>query len=365
MGDASAIPASLPEITAEWLSTEFGASGHDVTVSNVDYAAMGGIVGAVGHVGILTLDYDGPTTLPRQMVGKCPLDDDVARLINDIMGMYPRESGFFAHLVDDVPMRIPTCYVNTNDSEAGRFLQLFEYIEGRDGDILAGAPFDAMLKLITDLGTMHGQFWEAPVLDRHDWLYNWRRESLLAGIPVMTEGWSKLRAQQPDAMPDELWAVIDETYVQNTKDFLELFAQRPATFVHGDYELDNMIFTDDDIAVLDWQTTMRSFPGFDVGWFLACSADDASIAREAELIEAYRTALEAAGGPRWSTEELLDDCAIGMLYHVSGAGYTNTQDMSGYGGHAPRMEARFARMLSGVVDASVRWDVAARLRRLL
>ena len=60
-----------------------------------------------------------------------------------------------------------------------------------------------------------------------------------------------------------------------------------------------MLFVDDDIVVLDWQMSGKSFPGHDLAFFLTACSTDETVAAERELLDAYRGALAAAAA--WTT----------------------------------------------------------------
>ena len=83
-------------------------AGHDHPgIADMVATPMPGIVGALGEVGIIEVDYRAPCSLPRSYVAKCLLDSDLARLYNQIMMPFIRESGFYRDLARDVKMRIP------------------------------------------------------------------------------------------------------------------------------------------------------------------------------------------------------------------------------------------------------------------
>ena len=123
------IPISLSGVTAEWLQQQFHNAGHeDSEIISLDHAPMEGFTGAMGEVGIFTIEWKtgADSDLPNSFVAKCPLDDDIARLYNDVMQYYVRESGFYADLVHQIDMRIPKCWINRFDHETGRAFLLLE-----------------------------------------------------------------------------------------------------------------------------------------------------------------------------------------------------------------------------------------------
>jgi hypothetical protein len=358
------IPLSIAALDADWVGRALVEAGHDHPgVAGIEVKPMPGIVGALGEVGVVEVEYDADCALPRTFVAKCLLDSDLARLYNQIMMPFIRESGFYRDLARDVRMRVPQCYINVSEG-TDRFMMFIEHVTPAvDGDILVGTSVDNMRKLVVDLGTMHGQYWMNPQLTQLPWVLDWSAPSYPMGIPLIQDTWAKFNEREPGMIPDDLRAICDRTFVNDTMTWLMRFNERPWTFIHGDYELDNMLFVDDEIVVLDWQLSGKSFPGQDLSFFLTACATDESVAAERELLDAYRAALAAAGGPSWTHDDVVEDMAWSMLYWIVGDTVSAVADQSGYGDKADRMERRFRKFMSGAIDGAVRWDAAGRLQK--
>lgn len=363
------IPTSLEGLTADWLTEQLGAAGHDVpAVADLEVEPMDGFVGALGEVGIVRVGWDGAagdTPLPASFVAKCPLDDDMARLYNSVMQFYVREAGFYRDLVHDVDMRIPTCWVNRFDAESGSAFLLLDHVtEVEKGDILAGTSVETMRELVGDLARMHGMFWMDQRLLDVPWLMDWNAENLKLGIEITQQCWAALHEAEPDRYPAELRDVLQRTWIDDTVTWLEAFTARPWTLTHIDYELDNVLIGADGPIILDWQSTMRSHPAVDLGWLLAASHNDETLAAEPQLLDHYRTELSAAGGPAWSADELEAELAFGMLYPASCQPVPYLQD-TGDGPAGQRMHRRFDKMLEGSIDAAQRWNLVDHVGKLL
>ena len=359
------VPTSLRAIDGVWLTAALRDAGHDApVVEDVSFTPMAGVVGALGEIGILSIRYAGETDLPDRMVGKCPLDHESARQYNEIMQYHRRETGFYRDLASAVPMRVPRCYVDLEDGDDT--LLLLECIEGGvDGDILAGTSFEAMERLVGDLARLHGQYWMDPEVSALDWVLDWSTPSFRGGIQMVQQAWPVVTARRPDLYPADL-ARVCEAYIADAPRWLDAMTARPWTFVHGDYELDNVIFVGDaDAVVVDWQGCMCSYPGYDLGWALAASASPETVEREDELLATYRTVLAASGGPAWSADDLLDDLAVSMLYYAASSPVPTMQDYAGMGAQGERLVRRFEAFLERCVAAAMRWDVPERIGPLL
>lgn len=355
------LPASLSDLTAEFVSERLAAGGHDVEVASVGVAPVPGFNGLMGEVQIITLDYAGDTDLPTTMFGKCPRDDDMARMYNEVMNSYKREHGFYRDLADQVPMRVPTSFVNEYDEESGRGVLLLEMIDGGTGDILDCPDLDEYRRLVEQLGTMHGRFWQSPAYGDLDWALDWNFPTLKMGIPIVQEGWPPSREKWPDMAPTPILDFFERTWIYDTETWLERVAERPWTLTHMDYEFDNMAFTADGPIVFDWQTPLKSYPGGDLAWFLGVGATDESVAEEDALLDAYLAAFTAAGGPAWSKDDLLDDMCASLQFHCTGAATTLNSIVDGGAPPEDRGRRRFEKMLSGMMDCAVRWNVLDRV----
>ena len=96
----------------------------------------------------------------------------------------------------------------------------------------------------------------------------------------------------------------------------------PLGLVHGDYRLDNMLFADDSVTVVDWQTPSIGPALRDASYFLGggLTVEDRREHEEA-LIRAYHDELLAHGvtGLDWETcwEEYRRQPFLGLLMTVA------------------------------------------------
>jgi hypothetical protein len=358
-----AVPSSLGSVDAAWMTAALREAGHDAPeVTALEYQPLKGIVGALGEVGVFRLTYAEPTDLPTSLLGKCPLDDDIARMYNSVMRYYRRETGFYRDLADDVPMRVPRCWVALSHEE--EHLLLLEYLEdATPGDVLAGTSFDKMQRLITDMATMHGQYWMDTEVRDLPWMFQFTEPSLQMGFDMVKVTWPMATAELPDLVPGDLAALIEGPYLEQRtpQQWIDTYNARPWTLVHGDYELENILFVDHEPVVVDWQGIMVGFPAMDLGFTLAISGTDESRERERELLDHYRSVLAASGGPQWSHEELMDDLAWSMLFFVAGQSIPFVQDYEAMGEVGVRLRQRMVAAWRDCVAAAVRWETAQRV----
>ena len=357
------VPTSLSDVDAEWLTAALRDAGHEkASVRSLEYEPLKGIVGALGEVGVFTLQHETDAGLPDKLLGKCPLDNDSARLYNSIMRYYRRETGFYRDLADDVPMRVPRAYVNLSQDD--NHILLLEYFEDAiPGDVLAGTTFDKMQRLIGDMARLHGKYWMDAKVSELPWMFHFTEESLLMGFDVAKATWPMALAQEPDLVPPELVALVEGPYLNDVprERWIQAYHERPWTLVHGDYELENVLFAGDDIVVVDWQGVMVGFPAMDLGFTLSISGTEETVARERELMDLYRETLAASGGPEWSHDELLDDLAWSMLFFTVGQTIPFIEDYGAMGEQGERLHRRMVAAWRGCAKAAVRWETATRV----
>ena len=114
--------------------------------------------------------------------------------------------------------------------------------------------------------------------------------------------------------------------------------------IHGDYRLDNLMFStteDDDVVAVDWQTMIVGPPTRDVAYFLGTSLDvDDRRAAEEQLVASYHRALVARGVDGYDADRCFDDYRVGQLQGpmitVIGCMYATADAQRRGGPHVPR-----------------------------
>ena len=332
-------------------------------MTSVERSEIGGIVGLMGDVCRLHVAYERDGSgLPPTFVAKCPRTSDEARLYNGVMRFYEREAGFYAHLADKVPMRVPACYFSGYDADADHPLLILEdTAPATPGDVIEGTSVDNVALLLDHLAVLHGTFWGDGRLAEMGWLWHWERPELLLGEPIVRGAWDDMDPEIAARYPDDVAEAVRRRYVDDITGALRGWGERPWTFIHGDYQLDNVLFDLDGPAVVDWQLVMRSFPGLDVAWLLMSAGTDEVVGAEEDLLDEYREQLAAAGGPSWSRDELLTDLCWGALYHAGGQPVVAQSSHDGLGEQADRMQRRFLTLFDRAVAAATRWDLPGRI----
>jgi aminoglycoside phosphotransferase (APT) family kinase protein len=117
---------------------------------------------------------------------------------------------------------------------------------------------------------------------------------------------------------------IDENY----RALAAVLDATPNTVMHGDAHPGNVYFRNGDAGLLDWQAVRRGHPGRELSYTLITSMTTADRqACQHNILDGYRDALAAAGGPKIDRDELWQRYRLGALY-----AYTATLVTAGMGG---------------------------------
>ena len=105
---------------------------------------------------------------------------------------------------------------------------------------------------------------------------------------------------------------IGERYGQTIRERSALSAERPRTFVHGDYRPENLFFAGPEggvpFAVIDWQVSARGQGVQDVAYFLSGGlAPQQRKANEMELLRTYHRILTENGVQGYDFDQCLYD----------------------------------------------------------
>ena len=113
-------------------------------------------------------------------------------------------------------------------------------------------------------------------------------------------------------VPEEIKSAKDR-FLPAVPEIHKMVGRRTQTIVHGDVRLDNLMFGDDQIVLLDWALSVST--GLqDVAYLLSQNVQlDERRAHEAELLEHYRTKL-AEYGVDYPADKILEDYKVGVLY---------------------------------------------------
>jgi hypothetical protein len=279
--------ADRPELlTPEWLSQALGR-----TITGVEQQPIG--TGQMCDSLRLSLACDDG--VPRTVVAKLPAADPTSRATALALRSYEIEVRFYQQLAPDLPIRTPHVHHADIDVATASFVLLLEDLApAQQGDQLAGcSPAEAQLA-VDELVGLHAPRWGDPTLAELDWLHRdpeGNRTFMLGLLPMLWTGFQERYAERlgPDvhAVGGHLFADLERYLTVDSE---------PWTITHGDYRLDNLLFTADRVAVVDWQTCVHGPALTDVAYFVGAGLlPEVRPLHEDALVRRYHAGLVEAG----------------------------------------------------------------------
>ncbi|MHC4821197.1 MAG: phosphotransferase, partial [Planctomycetota bacterium] len=250
----------------------------------------------------IDLEHEGNG--PRQIV---------AKLCGAARG--EKETRFYRDLGPGFPATVPAFHGGRWDDEAA--VLLVESIEVElQGDILRGAPDDALLRIAAAEATFHARYWDERGLEDLDWLPELKdpperlREMYAEAEPAFLERWG---TSVPDAARREFAALAYEASTVENR------IPGPRTLVHTDLHLDNVVFRHGGEPVfLDWPDVRRGPCALDVARLLAEVATREQRPRlQDAILETHARGLADGGVGDYSEGDLRRD-VIEASRHVLG-----------------------------------------------
>jgi hypothetical protein len=301
---AAAIPTSIDEVTAEWMSA---ATGWKVTAVRNEIIGVG--VGVASSVYRSHLTGSG---CPASVIVKMPALDPNAAFTSTVLRMYIREVRFFKTLAKDVPFRVSKSFYGEVNEETSQFAMVVEDLGNlRAVDQVKGMNIGDARRAVDGLAAMHAKWWgKADALAADGTTISLGDPIYPAIVPmVFAEGWEKCTKEI--TMPDSIMQV-GPRFGNAVAPLLASLAKGPNTLAHGDYRADNMFFDEQNkLVVLDFQLIGTGIGAYDLAYFITQSiaADDAS-KHERELFDRWIDGVLSGGAPK----ELVDKKALWEHY---------------------------------------------------
>lgn len=293
VGNWAGLPRTIDDIDAPVLSKVIGRRVRSVRVLSSD--------AGTSSRARLVLTGDG---VPESVFVKVGAKSAATRLMGELGRLGHTEVRFYSQLGPELP-GVPEAYGTAFDTWTGRYLLILEDLPESCvfPDTLHPLSIDQAGLIVELLATVHGTFWDRVRQNGRGplaWLYTPSGDvtSLLTGS-LMNASIKRL-AERTSAAVDNGRFIAD-----NYRAVAALIDTPPHTVMHGDAHPGNVYFRDGEPGLLDWQAVRRGHPSRDLAYTLITSltpADRRSAQRE--LLDGYRRALAAAGGPELHRDDL-------------------------------------------------------------
>jgi hypothetical protein len=230
------------------------------------------------------------------------------RLMGEMGRLGATETRFYRELSPELS-GLPTYYGSTFDPMTGRFVLVLEDLavdECEFPDTLHPLSAEQTTLVVELLARLHGKFWgRIP-----DWVYAASADSAALMTGPLLKTFAGRVAERTD-IAVETGRFIDDHY----RAVARLIDTPPHTVMHGDAHPGNVYFRHGEAGLLDWQAVRRGHPCRELAYTLVTSMTTADRqASERDILDAYRRALAAAGGPDLGGDELWERYRQGALY---------------------------------------------------
>ncbi|MEU0498279.1 aminoglycoside phosphotransferase family protein [Mycobacterium sp. NPDC006124] len=306
---AVSIPRSPLDVTPQWVESVLATE-----IRSVDVTPIG--TGQTGATYRLAVRYaaDVPD-LPRSFAIKLSSQDDAVR--ERVALGYRSEHAFYTEVADVVRVPIPTHFHCEISSDGGDFvLLLADMAPAVQGDQIAGCPAEEAELAVRALAGLHGPTWCDPRWPEFEGLVmSTATEDAMKGLGDV----AVLAAQMTlDRLGSRMTAEDRDTITESTSLVAPwLVATRDRfALMHGDYRLDNLLFTPDrrHVTVVDWQTLGVGSPTRDLAYFTGTSLmPELRSVVDHDLVEAYFVELSGYGITDYDLDTCWHDYRIGMV----------------------------------------------------
>ena len=310
-------PVSAEDINLDWMNQALVGGGHLGHYKVVKCEARDSDVpGQTAEIVQISVDYDDPACpLPRQFIAKIKSrNQTVVDQVIRVYDLYRREASFYKEFTD-AGIDVPHCFACEHDTETQDLVILMGDLTPARSPSWAPNSDETVLAL-SRLPAFHAKWWNDPKLRDRDWLVQFDDRNFFfaaasAGnmaIPLLSEHFNDEAEHTAEMM---------RVHLAHLDSIIEYTANRPFTFVHGDYHPKQMFFPTDAggrFAVIDWQFPFVAQGAWDFVRMMVLGLDiDERRAREDELIADYYQALLDNGVEDYSMQDLENDLKIGIL----------------------------------------------------
>ena len=317
VGGRLGLPRTVEDIDAAVLSNIMGTTVRSVRV-------LGSDAGTSSRARLVLTGKDVPESVFVKIAAKTA----ATRLMGELGRLGHTEVRFYSQLAPQLT-GVPNAYGAAFDPWTGRYLLVLEDLPAEScefPDTLHPLSPDQAGLVVELLAELHATFWDRLPRDGRGplgWLYTPSGDvtSLLTGSLMKT---SIKRLVERTTIPVDNGRFIADNY----RAVAALIDTPPHTVMHGDAHPGNMYFCGGKAGLLDWQFVRRGHPARELAYTLITSlTPEDRRAAQRDLLDDYRRALAAAGGPDLDRDDLWLRYRQGALY-----GYVAPLITAGMGG---------------------------------
>jgi hypothetical protein len=363
-------PTDLAQITPG-LITQILHENQALAGAKVTYLRTESVTGEVSfHAQIvrLWLTYDQPAAAaPRSLIVKLPTRDVSLRATAAVFRPGAKETWFYRRIAPRNQLAAPRCYYSADDPTTGESVLLLEDLATAQRiSHVTGVSAEAARLALRALAALHARWWRlATALEMVELQTIEGPGEAGANLVerLYAEGWPQFVARGVAPIPPEVRCFGDRL-VGRLIQAEALLDEAAQTLIHGDFRLDNMLFTLPSAAptcwLLDWEDVSFASPAIDLTWFLGGCLPLANSHQEELLLRFYHSCLVAGGVTDYTGEQCQRDYRHALISSfVQGVLSSLVDDNAGL------YQRQFAQaMASRFIAACQRWQLGELLETI-
>jgi aminoglycoside phosphotransferase (APT) family kinase protein len=263
--------------------------------------------GQLGDTARFRLTYaPGGDPAPATLIGKFSSTDPTSLEVAAAWSLYAREVRFYHELAAKARIAVPACYGVQMDEGGGFALLLEDLAPAAPGDQFKGLSDRNADRAVREAARLHAAFWEQGENGEFAWLDTESRAQPFYTPDIFRSTWPGFRDRYAAQLSDRQREVCDT--LAEGFDVYNRARPRPRCITHNDFRPDNMLFDDDRLVVVDWQSVALGCGAVDVAYLIGGGyAPEARRAIEPTLMAAYRDELTIQGVTDYSRGEFEAD----------------------------------------------------------
>jgi hypothetical protein len=298
------VASGIDDVTPLWLSAVLQNEGIDAEVEAITATPIG--TGQIASCYRLTIDYLRGTG-PKSLVTKLPSDDPERRAADAFT--YRCEVGFYREAAPRLQVRRPHCYLAALSDNGQEFTLLLEDLSpAEQGNQISGCSIAQARAAVVNLAGLHAPLWCAPSLHEINWLMPNGADHVEISAAFYRDATAKFIDRYP--LSDKTVSLLGDF-----ADRCHLWWERPASpfsLLHGDYRLDNLLFSDAggeaSVVAVDWQSCSLGNPLRDVAFMIVTGLSVPDRRRaEHDLVSNYWNALQDCGVTEYGAAQCWQD----------------------------------------------------------
>jgi len=292
-------------VDAAWIEALLADAGYRVAITSLAAERIG--TGQLGDTARLRLVYSADSNAaPSTLIGKFSSTDPTSLEVAAAWSLYAREVRFYRELAATARIAVPTCYGAQMDAGGGFALLLEDLAPAAPGDQFKGLSDHHAQRAVREAARLHAAFWEQGERPDYAWLDTEARGQPFYTATVFRGAWPGFRDRYDSLLSDAQRQVCDA--LAEGYDIYDRPRPRPRCITHNDFRPDNMLFDDDRLVVVDWQSVALGCGAVDIAYLIGGGySPEARREIEPTLMAAYLDELRAQGVTDYSRDEFAAD----------------------------------------------------------